>query len=163
MPKVSGVDFEHERQTSHELDSIIARAPVLENLTEDELALVRCNFTSHPLFALVYFHCCSGHPVAHVHNNETLSGAGAATTVKRLEGVLDGPVNAVDIQRRQELVSKSSGSAGNLWACASCCEMLNAAEDTVELVSVYELHQSFKLTAVEKAELGTSRHRRRAY
>ncbi|EGZ08101.1 hypothetical protein PHYSODRAFT_306172 [Phytophthora sojae] len=104
---------------------------------------------SHPRLALPYYHCCSADPDACVFNDESLEGEAGEATVERLMQVLDNPVSAGDIHRCQERVAKSSGESGDLWACASCCEILNTVEDSVAFIPREGLHPHFLLTGDE--------------
>ncbi|KAF1790183.1 hypothetical protein GQ600_2619 [Phytophthora cactorum] len=102
---------------------------VFTELTSEDLDLLSRNFTKHPRLALLYFHCCSSDPACCVFNDEKLEGAGSEATVKRLLDNLDEPLGEVTASLCQNRVLHSSGSSGDLWMCASCCETPNTVED----------------------------------
>ncbi|KAG6950376.1 hypothetical protein JG688_00014183 [Phytophthora aleatoria] len=102
----------------------------LHTLSSGDLNLLRRNFTKHPKLAQLYFHCCSGDPATYVWNDEKLEGPGSNKVVERLKCELDSPVGADAVKRCRVKVAGSSRDAGDLWACAACCELLNTIEDT---------------------------------
>ncbi|OWZ23122.1 LOW QUALITY PROTEIN: hypothetical protein PHMEG_0002044 [Phytophthora megakarya] len=126
----------------------------LRSLDEHELDILRHNYTKHPKLALLYFHCCSLDPDTYVANDENLNGPGSDDVVNRLKLSLDEPVGIDNIRRCQEKVSRSCLDNGDVWACASCCEILNSVEDNIKFEEIGSLHQNFRLTAKEVHELG---------
>ncbi|OWZ12366.1 hypothetical protein PHMEG_00014489 [Phytophthora megakarya] len=151
-------DYDHAENGSgvgseNNFSSLVARATTLRELSNEELRLLSRNYTRHPLLALLYFHCCATHPAACVHNDEVLDGVNGKPTVARLDEVLDEPISAETMRCCQERVSKTSGSAGDLWVCASCCELVNTVDSTIEFVAIQNLHSGFKLTASQLREI----------
>lgn len=135
------------------LELLVSKATSVTNLTDEELVLLRHNFTKHPRLALLCFHCCSADPTACVFGDEKVDGAGSGDTLRRLLNNLDKPTSAETAKACQDRVRRSSGSSGDLWACASCCEFLNTVEDRVQFVEFAKLDHGFKLTPSEVDEI----------
>jgi len=94
-----------------DLNSLIAVATTVTELSDEQLAVLRHNYGEHPKLALLYFHCCLLDPACHVFNDEKLQGQYSGPTVERLMRELDESVHAADI----EVSSEDDAEYGKLW------------------------------------------------
>ena len=111
------------------------------------------NFTKHPNLALLYYHCCSSHPDSYVSNDENIMEGSDGDTVERLLNVLDVCLSPEEVSKIQKGALKNIGSEGNLYACASCCKIMNTADGMVVSMSIRNVHPNFQLTVQEEEEL----------
>ena len=140
--------YQHDEQKI-----VFLEQEILEKImiTEEEMDIVRQNqnFTKYPRLGLFYFHCCSCDPRTYVANNENLLGDNGKETISRLQKVLDKPLDANTIGSIQQQAVSHAASSGDIWVCASCCEIINTIFKDVVIMSIQNLDIHFLLTPDE--------------
>lgn len=144
-----------EKSTQHlhrneQLLSLTEGGTDLISLTSDQIELLRSNFTKHPKLGLLYNRCCAADPLAYVANDESLLDENRDMVYTRINDALDPPVFSSDTAFCQGKVREHSADSGDLWICASCCEIVYTVDEKICTLALGELPDSFRLTFEEE-------------
>ncbi|KAF1792182.1 hypothetical protein GQ600_8004 [Phytophthora cactorum] len=125
-------------------DSILRKI----RLSSDDLQLLRENqaFTKDPCLALAYCYCCGAHPDAFAKNDESLIMADCAVddgAQDCLHSVLDTSPGANEKRSCQESVAARDLNTSDIYACASCSELIICKGDDPVLKCIDELSPTF--------------------